>query len=332
MESAEFKIPRRSALAPATVVAVAVALCSGCSKPATSAGEGASDPAEDRLADKLDGYIGCINDAYLPAMKSRDYYLHWLADPDVGPTGTETHIQLYRLDAAQKCAAATAAAAAMAPSLPDLDRAAQALSTAVTRLEPIVNQTHAYYDQKDYKDDQFARGKSLHGPLVAGFAEVAATGAALQREVEKIDDDLKQQQLARMEKEHGRDLAFLHANAMQLAKALLGAGLEQSPSVDVLQARLDPFLAAVQELSDLATKRPEQFERVAAYSVVTSDLADLSKAGKERLRRVRDKVAYTKADEERFAGPFGYQVEGSPQHLLRAYNDLVQHSNGLFWK
>ena len=48
------------------------------------------------------------------------------------------------------------------------------LKRAVVAAEDVIKEASTYYDQKNYKDDKFAKGKELHPRLLAAFEVVNA--------------------------------------------------------------------------------------------------------------------------------------------------------------
>ena len=48
---------------------------------------------------------------------------------------------------------------------------------------------------------------------------------------------------------------------------------------------------------------------------------------KQLMRRIRDKVPYSTGDKMMLSGGGGWMVEGSPQRLLRDYNQLIESYN-----
>jgi hypothetical protein len=49
--------------------------------------------------------------------------------------------------------------------------------------------------------------------------------------------------------------------------------------------------------------------------------------GKQLMRRIRDKVPYSKGDQMMLNAGGGWMVEGSPPRLLRDYNQLIEAYN-----
>lgn len=50
-------------------------------------------------------------------------------------------------------------------------------------------------------------------------------------------------------------------------------------------------------------------------------------SAKQLMRRIRDKVPYSQGDKMMLGSGGGWMVEGSPQRLMRDYNQLVESYN-----
>ncbi len=123
---------------------------------------------------KLNAYIGCFNALDSKTHGSIESYTRWIKDVAAGPTGRETQVygpfEISDYDMKQ-CDAPVTEAIAAKPVLAELDAAAGHYQQALKALVPISKDAHDYYDRQDYEDDQFAKGKQLHAPLMAAFKD-----------------------------------------------------------------------------------------------------------------------------------------------------------------
>jgi len=95
-----------------------------------------------------------------------------------------------RLANALKCADDFDQDVKASPKIEDLDRAASDYATAIRALAPLGVETDRYYNQNDYKDDKWAKGRELNGklqPLIEKL-EQASDGlhAGVKRELKSI--------------------------------------------------------------------------------------------------------------------------------------------------
>jgi serine/threonine protein kinase len=132
-------------------------------------------PASVRLgAPGIIEVIDCLNRAER-ALQSEERYRSW-RQGDSEPTCRERAIYgLYTLydDAPMRCREAAAAI------VDDSAAAATELADAVAALVPIVAEADRYYGAENYRDDDCADGRRLHGPLLAGYGRVRTAYAAV---------------------------------------------------------------------------------------------------------------------------------------------------------
>jgi hypothetical protein len=134
--------------------------------------------------------------------------------------------------------------------------------------------------------------------------------------------------LAAIEKKEGRSFSFFHMALMAQAKGLVNVLTEESFDVAVAQTKLSAFEALADESIAYAqaNKNTDSGSSI-HWSFFQSAIENYRKASKERFRRVRDKVPYSNGDKLTFKSNAGWMVEGSPDKLIRVYNELVEASN-----
>src|SRR5688572_13710831 len=204
---------------PSFALCLAFAALPGCDKIVEALNEGAQAAAgaaeggdgamseDDKLGAKLDPYINCINSYSRPVHNAADRYFDWVQDPKVGPTGKETNIYgLYEVSDIAACVDGVKTAAEAEPEDAELEAAAQAFADSLSEAATVVNEAHKYYDEKNFKDDAFAKGKELHPKLMAAFEKFDAADVKLRELVGSKNDALQERELARIEKEMGKNL------------------------------------------------------------------------------------------------------------------------------
>jgi serine/threonine protein kinase len=116
--------------------------------------------------------VECFNRVTESGYQSRALYYSWV-QPAKGPSLHVRHVYGLSVTTDPKpCAAALAKHAGDAPDR--LDSAVQHYLQVAQQLHELTLSADRYYDQGDYKDDHMARGRELHGPLLAAFARFAA--------------------------------------------------------------------------------------------------------------------------------------------------------------
>ncbi|XQA73998.1 YiiG family protein [Xanthomonas sacchari] len=290
-----------------------------------SADAGASD-ADQALTGKLNAYIECFNKVDGRIHEGAQQYVRWMADPKAGPTGKETSVYgPAPIDeyAMKLCDAPMTEAIAAKPSLPALDAAAKRYLAALKTLQPLANQARDYYDREDYQDDQFAKGKQLHAPLMAALSEFHEASEAFSHELEAQNDAAQREQLKAMEKAEGRTRDFYRLSMMLEAKDIVG--LMQDDEFDT--AKATALVAGFNSLSDEAhAKVANQEPGKSDWSDFETAAENFRKESKARIKRVAEKIPYSAFEQRSLDNPI-VAPEGSPARLLKSYNDLVFQSN-----
>jgi hypothetical protein len=315
---------------------LAAVLAGGCDKGQATAGsingeDGKGGEAADpdrRLGSKLGGYIECENGLSSSALGTRDRYVSWFKDP-TKPTKDELQrADLYEIHGAETCLKFLDGVDGVQPKLDKLDPAGKAYAAALRKVLPLAKDAREYYEQKNWKDDGGAKGRSMHQPLLDAFGEMTRTHHAMLAEFETVNAGYKERDLARL-KAAGPPLRYHQANVMMQAEKLLKVGLHRAVKLDELQPVYDGFDKAATEMRAWAAKSKAVTDKVMMWSHFESQTAEYGKAAKDRLRRVRDGKPFTKDELERLGTSTASWVEGGPGKLLETYNSLVDWSNRL---
>jgi hypothetical protein len=278
-----------------------------------------SPPPPSSLTEKLNAYVGCINRLSERSYDSRRRYFSWVSKN--GPTGKERIIYgLYTIYDTSDCKKNVEKANALEPRDAELEAAASAYADAVGKLEPLLQEADDYYSQEDYKDDKMAKGRALHPRLVAAWDAFANADKALRTGVETINDRRAQERLAAIEAAEGRKGRY-HVEALMIhAKRVARASGAAKPDVAALTAALADYEGSVRAL-----------EQASGEGKVDSFFVSSAKAylvsSKQLMRRLRDKVPYSKGDRMMINAGGGEMIEGTPQRLMRDYNSLVEAYN-----
>jgi len=271
---------------------------------------------------KMNAYVGCINRLSERAYDSRKRYFSWAAQS--GPTGHERIIYgTYTIYDTSGCRKNVEKANAMEPHDAALEAAATAYAEAVGKLEPLLKEADDYYSAENYKDDGMAKGKALHPRLVAAWDTFTSVDQKLRDAIEVINDKRALEKLAAIEQSEGRKTHYYVEALMIRAKRVLRAQETATPDLAAITQALNDYEEAI--------KGAEQASGAAGDAKIGSIFLNNAKAylvtGKQLMRRIRDHAQYSSGDRMMMNAGSGWMVEGSPQRLLRDYNQLVDAYN-----
>lgn len=274
------------------------------------------------LTEKLNAYVGCINRLSARSYDSRNRYFSWVGKD--GPTGRERIIYgTYTIYDTSDCRKNVEKANTLEPHDATLEGAASAYAVAVTKLEALLKEADDYYTQENYKDDKMAKGKTLHPQLVAAWNAFATADKALRGGVETINDRRALEKLAEIEQKEGRKARY-HVEALMInAKRVLRAEDAEKPDVAAIAQAVSEYEAVVKAMEQLS----DEDGRGKIGSMFVNNAKSFLTSGKQLMRRIRDKVPYSQGERMMLNPSSGWMVEGSPQRLLRDYNQLVDAYN-----
>ena len=273
------------------------------------------------LTEKLNAYVGCINRLSERSYESRKRYFSWVGKN--GPTGKERIIYgTYTIYDTSDCRKNVEMANALEPRDAELETAASAYAEAVGKLEPLLKEADDYYKQEDYKDDKMAKGRALHPRLVAAWDAFASADKALRSSVEAINDRRAVERLAAIEKSEGKKARY-HIEALMIeAKRVLRTQDTAKPDIAAITQALGEYENTVKALEQLAAEGGAKID-----SFFISNAKSFLTSAKQLMRRIRDKVPLSQGDKMMLNAGGGWMVEGSPQRLLRDYNQLIEAYN-----
>ena len=281
--------------------------------------------------EKLQGYIECYNQIDGGAHRAIARYTSWVRDMNTGPTGNEKVVYgLYETNSGgiAQCATTLAQTAAMQPPLPRLDAAGKTYIQALSAMDKLVKEAHTYYDRENYKDDQFAKGRALHGPLAASFKAFQQASTDFSQALDVENDASLNAQLAQIEKTEGRKLAYFQMSLMSKAKRLADTIGEEKFDAAKAAEQLTAYESITDEALAYAKAHPGDLP-MGHWSGFESATEDMRKAAKERVRRIRDNVPYNEGEKMMLKPGSGWMVDGSVEKLVMAYNGLVSASNSM---
>ncbi len=301
------------------------------------------DDQDEAMQEKLDAYIICLNTLSSPVHATRSRYFSWV-NPKTGPTGQERAVLgLFDLPqgAAQRCTAGLAKAKLLAPKDPKLEAAGDDFARTVTELDGLIDEVFAYYENKNFKDDKFAKGKAMHPRLISAFSSFSKADNGLHSTLDGITKPLAQRSLARIEREEGRKFRYHRKHVLLTARELVEAGdpVGEDDNVDFALynasfAELDKALTELQgynllHRSELDLSSNSNFPRSKAnFDSFNRAAEDYRKKSREYLRCLRDAPAKAKAANGKVdPDKMGPCTDGRPRDVVQKYNDFIHTSN-----
>ncbi|MDX2247294.1 MAG: YiiG family protein [Bacteroidia bacterium] len=284
--------------------------------------------ADSLLIEKLNAATYCINNQTERVFDSYHRYLSWL-DREKGPTGKESHIYgLYSLYDYTSYVQEIKKNETPIAGKEQLDTLITAYIQSLEVLYEKVETANRYYEHEDYKDDDFAKAREMHQPLLNAFDVFAAADKALRSFIENEQSvGIKKE----IESAQSRgDSSFVRAGKiMQSAREIMIAGSVVKP-LDInladFTARLDQYIADSEDFQAYAKRhKEEEFMSHAASFLAEND--EFLKNAKDLMRRVRDKKPYDSSEQWNDNFFSGWMIEGSPYELQRGYNDLAERYN-----
>jgi hypothetical protein len=295
---------------------------------AADAGAGGQRTDEDQaLGEKLNGYIrDCLNRYSKSVHSSEERYGDWVRS--TGPTGKEPNIYgIYEISQdPEQCRAAINKANAASPSKPDMEQMASAYSAALLAVVPIINEAHKYYERGDYKDDKMVKGKQLHPKLVSAFKAFDKADTDLSQLVDQVQEGLDKRELVRIEHEEGKKGHWYTVNTTLLAKPLLHEAAKDVVKINLaaLTGAEDTYDQSVEAFETWSNQNKTESSSTSSYLSAAKELVI---AGKNLVRRIRDKKPFSAFEKRQMGTSAGWMVEGSPDAVLDKYNKLVDAYN-----
>ncbi|MBK9155746.1 MAG: YiiG family protein [Chloracidobacterium sp.] len=277
--------------------------------------------SENSLVKKTNYYItDCFNRYSNRIIESHNRYSRWVKDLDAGPTGKETLVYgLYDVtgDGAD-CEKAVASAKALEPAMPEVEAAADNFVSALKSVIGEIRGVYNYYEQEDYKDDGFAKGKAAHPALMTAFKAFKDANSEFVGRVDQLEDEVAAKELERLTGE-GKvfDALVMESGikAKKIKNAIQDKEFEQI-SADELNTLIDDWSGTVEKI------RADGSKPMANLYISACD--DFTKSAKELMRRIRDGKKFTDTERRQISMGAGWMVDGSPAKLMKSYNDLLQ--------
>jgi hypothetical protein len=301
------------------------------------------DDVDEQMLDKLDAYITCLNTLSSPVHQTRARYFSWV-DPKKGVTGNERVVLgLFDLpnESAQKCTAGLAKARLALPKDEKLEAAGDEFAKTVSELDALIDEVFTYYENKNFKDDKFAKGKAMHPRLVTAFANFSKADNNMHATLDGITKPLSQRTLGRIERDEGKKFRYFRKATLIAARELVEAGdpVGDDDNIDFALynasfSEYDKALTGLQgygllHKSDLEARTNPTWPMASSnFDSFSRSGEDYRKKAREYLRCLRDapakaKAANGKVDPDKLPPC----PDGRPRDVVQKYNEFIRNSN-----
>lgn len=283
------------------------------------------EEADYEMSEKISAHIDCLNFASRDAFHARRSYLRSI-DGTRGPTGKENGVWLGSIDVT-RCATGLTKAKSLKPTTADLDQVSDAYLVSLQKLGPLVKAASSYYEQKDYKDDAWAKAKQMHPGLMAAFADFDKAHQAFDDKVKSINEGLSERRLQRLKQDPSAQLEYLAAKVIADAKPLLKfTDISQIKQLDEVgyKPALDQYEATAAEYERYVEAHPDESSKVIAMSIFRSQVSALLKSAKELMRNKQGGKEVESMSPELSVG--------HPANVVKEFNELISRSNGMTFR
>lgn len=288
-----------------------LAVLSGCKKDNSTTGE----PAQQSMGLYAKGFNTLIKD---PKEMIKEYFG---AIPQDGPDPKSKPRLFPRQNFAARGIkeareAFDQAKAAAPPSMAKLGTAADAAIKAIGDVEQIFTEAQKYYEAENYKDDQFAKGKDLHGKMVAAAKAFNTAVGELESGLSAIEDEQARTELAKYEgaKDYSYWFRFYNIEAKKFLSAVEAA--ESPEQLAKLDAAFQPLSAASDGLGKFVTGKADKLN--ASFRAYNSQATSFHNSATKLMRLAKDPNRDDKA--------LGREMD----MLVSSYNNLISTGNSLY--
>jgi hypothetical protein len=193
---------------------------------------------------------------------------------------------------------------------------------AAVALGNTINEMDKYYTQENYKDDAFAKGKTLHQTFLKNLEAFEPVAESYHAAIQEINDKRQLAELKNIEEREGKTFHYYSLAVMISAKQI-----NNLISQDKFDA--EAAMKKVSELETLVAQAKEADKGGMNFSFINS-AGQYQLEAKKYVRRIRDKVPYSDWDKEQLQDAnSSWMVEDSFPRALREYNEMVDDYNSL---
>ncbi|EIM7204093.1 YiiG family protein [Escherichia coli] len=200
---------------------------------------------------------------------------------------------------------------ALTPALQPIDGVAVSYIDAAVALGNTINEMDKYYIQENYKDDAFAKGKTLHQTFLKNLEAFEPVAESYHAAIQEINDKRQLTELKNIEEREGKTFHYYSLAVMISAKQI-----NNLISQDKFDA--EAAMKKVSELETLVAQVKEADKSGMNFSFINS-AGQYQLEAKKYVRRIRDKVPYSDWDKEQVqdANSSWMAEDSFPESIMR---------------
>jgi Protein of unknown function (DUF3829) len=304
----------------------------------------AADPAapgepvlteDEKLSNKLGLYIECMNRA---SARIRDSWLRY--DERVKEDGTPrkkgTKPFLYKIDSElTPCQEAVDKGPAAEPPLPDIEKAMASYLEHAKAFAATTVTLDTYYEQENYEDDAWAKGKELAPGFATAFTAWSKADEELDALVETRKDVVDRNVLALVEQRKGKNIEWHSRNYLLAAKAFGRCATSEAAAAPAKPAKGAPAKTTPPATPPAEAQGCEpSFTALDEAGTAFRTFYEANQAAADAvfwMSSFQSTVADYLAEAKKLQRALGKGSASPEQHnkLIEEYNDLVSASNNL---
>lgn len=282
--------------------------------------------------DKYNVYIDYGNSFHSKVNDSYTNYFDW-ADYEKGPKGAKRIGNVYEIsDYALK---EVEEALTKEPEIKEIDPLMAVVAEKANTLNKLLSEASSYYKRQDYKDDDFAKGQSIHTDLVKAFEEYYAVYGTMYAEFEVLQDELTAYDTEKF-KNNGELIKYNLITSLNASEGILNiiGDLDGPELKNINMEKLDnqvlKFRASFDELEKLIKDEEQVKKEYGNPATINYKLSNFIGYSEDMIREVRN------LKERIEKNNFKYSIvhpnipdNGSPIKLSKLYGHLVGSYNSL---
>lgn len=328
------RMPHVSLSTPLLALGVAGLLLSGCDKLTAALEEKAQDLAEDaaaaaggaaagataagqtedeQISAKLGLYIQCTNRATSRMYDSWNRYNERAAE-DGTPRKKNLVPFLYKIESElTPCEEAVAKGPGMEPSMPEIEAAMGTYLETAKAFAAHTVELDRYYEQENYKDDDWAKAKEIAPKFKASFDAWVPAEKKLSALVGEKKDVVEQNILKHIEEQYGQNIEWQSRSYILVAKTYIRCVTAEGASADACEDQFKALEAAEQSFRKYYDANKATADKVFWMSSFEGTVTDFYTASKKFMRDFRE----------------GKAKPDAVNKVVDEYNDVIDASNNL---
>jgi len=259
------------------------------------------------------------------AYESYNRYFGW-ADVEKGPKGSKIVLGLYPLEEGR--INHMEEALGNAPEIEKLDTLMRVVIEKSKALSNVTLEAEEYYDKEDYKDDDFAKGETLHKSLLEAFNEYFSANDEMKVEFLVLKEELFEYEIDKLKKnglitQYNIQMNMHHAEAILDLLGNLDVSELKSLDVKKYDTQMTKFQTTYDDIEKLA-KDTNQIKKEYGDNFYMEYITDYIYESRDFIRETkRLKTRIEKSDFEVSRG----SDNGTPKKIHAVYSQMVNMYN-----